>query len=148
MENNFDLRILVFTCTWNLSIKNKKVTFLLLYILFYLNLLRYLICLLLNNRSNEERGKIGRKSTKMGSFWGAVFYENTSGKSKFSSNGAEFFWAPPILKLNFAYVATELQRFLSEDPSSSSSLVHFQMPKNFQSFEDFWLKIQRFYGKI
>ena len=30
----------------------------------------------------------------MGSIWGAVFHENTSGKSKFSSKGEEFFWAP------------------------------------------------------
>ena len=27
----------------------------------------------------------------MGPFWGAVFHENTSGKSKFSSKGAEFY---------------------------------------------------------
>ena len=27
-------------------------------------------------------------------------------------------------------VATKLRRFLSKDPSSSSSSVHFQMPKN------------------
>ena len=34
-------------------------------------------------------------------------------------------------------VATKLRRFLSEDPSSSSSSVHFQMPKNFGSFKEF-----------
>ena len=35
--------------------------------------------------------------TKMGPFWGVVFHENTSSKSKFRSKGAELFWAPPIL---------------------------------------------------
>ena len=51
------------------------------------------------HRRNEERGqggpsKIGGKRTKKGPFWVAVFHENTSGKSKFSSKGAEFFLAP------------------------------------------------------
>ena len=45
-------------------------------------------------------------------------------------------------------VATKLQRFLSEDPSSSSSSVHFQMPENLQSFEDFGRRLRRFFGKI
>ena len=38
-------------------------------------------------------------------------------------------------------VATKLQRFLSEDPSS----VHFQIPKNLQSFEDFRPKIAKIF---
>ena len=40
----------------------------------------------------------------MGPFWGAVFYENTSVQPKFSSKGAEFFWAPKILQINCAYI--------------------------------------------
>jgi len=40
------------------------------------------------------RSEIGGKRTKMGPFWDAVFHENTTRKSKFSSKGAEFFWAP------------------------------------------------------
>ena len=39
----------------------------------------------------------------------------------------------------------KLQRFLSEDPSSSSSSVHFQMPKNLRSFEDFRAKIAKIF---
>ena len=67
-----------------------------------------------SHRRNEERGQGGPgppnkkqngtnkeqnwgKRTKMGSFWEAVFHENTSRKSKFISKGAEFFWPPPIL---------------------------------------------------
>ena len=42
-------------------------------------------------------------------------------------------------------VATKLRRFLSKDPSSSSSSVHFQMPKNLRSFEDFRLKIAKIF---
>ena len=38
------------------------------------------------------------------------------------------------LAMNFQR-SSKLWRFLSEDPSSSSSLVHFQMQKNLQSFE-------------
>ena len=67
------------------------------------------------HRRNEERGqggpwappirskmgliksKMGWRRTKMGPFRGPVFHEKTSGKSKFSSKGAEFSWAPPIL---------------------------------------------------
>jgi len=41
--------------------------------------------------------------------------------------------------------SSKLRRFLSEDPSSSSSSVHFQMPKNLQSFEDFRLKITKIF---
>ena len=40
-------------------------------------------------------------------------------------------------------VATKLRRFLSGDPSLSSSLVHFQKPKNLRSFEDFRPKIAK-----
>ena len=39
----------------------------------------------------------------------------------------------------------KLQRFLSKDPSSSSSSVYFQMPKNLRSFEDFRLKIAKIF---
>ena len=39
--------------------------------------------------------------------------------------------------------SSKLRRFLSEDPSSS--LVHFQMPKNLQSFKDFWPKIAKIF---
>ena len=39
----------------------------------------------------------------------------------------------------------KLRRFLSEDPSSSSSLVHFQMLKNLRSFEDFRPKIAKIF---
>ena len=44
--------------------------------------------------------------------------------------------SPKLQKVNdknvkpVSSVATKLRRFLSEDPSSSSSLVHFQMRKN------------------
>ena len=37
----------------------------------------------------------------------------------------------------------KLQRLLSEDPSSSSSSVHFQKPKNLWSFEDLRPKIAK-----
>ena len=39
-----------------------------------------------------------------------------------------------------------LQRFLAGDPSSSSSLVHFKLSKNLQSFEDFRPKILKIFG--
>ena len=39
----------------------------------------------------------------------------------------------------------KLWRFLSKDPTSSSSLVHFQMPKNLWSFEDFRPKIVKIF---
>ena len=35
---------------------------------------------------------VGKKAKR--SFWGIVFHENTSGKSKFRSKGAELFWRP------------------------------------------------------
>ena len=41
--------------------------------------------------------------------------------------------------------SSKLRRFLSEDPSSSSSSVHFQMPKNLRSFEDFRPKIAKIF---
>ena len=44
--------------------------------------------------------------------------------------------------------SSKLRRFLSEDPSSSSSSVHFQMLKNLQSFEDFRPKIAKIFWKI
>ena len=43
--------------------------------------------------------------------------------------------------------SSKLRRFLSEDPSSSSSSVHFQLPKNLQSFEDFRPKIAKILWK-
>ena len=42
----------------------------------------------------------------MGPFWGVVFHENISSKSKFRTNGAELFWAPQISQLNCAYELT------------------------------------------
>ena len=47
----------------------------------------------------------------------------------------------------------EDRRFLSEDPSLSSSLVHFQVSKNLRGFEakdskDFWEKFTFFRKKI
>ena len=39
-----------------------------------------------------------------------------------------------------------LQRFLAEDPSSSSSSVHFKLSKNLRSFEDFRPKIPKIFG--
>ena len=41
--------------------------------------------------------------------------------------------------------SSKLRRFLSKDPSSSSSSVHFQMPKNLRSFEDFRPKIAKIF---
>ena len=41
--------------------------------------------------------------------------------------------------------SSKLRRFLSEDPSSSSSLVHFQMLKNLRSFEDFRPKVTKIF---
>ena len=41
--------------------------------------------------------------------------------------------------------SSKLRRFLSEDPSSSSSSVHFQMPKNLRSFKDFRLKVTKIF---
>ena len=41
----------------------------------------------------------------------------------------------------------DLRRFLSEDPSSSLSSVHFQMLKNLRSFEDLKPKIPKIFGK-
>ena len=49
------------------------------------------------------RSKIGGKRTKIGPFWGVVFHENTSCKSKPRSKGTDLFWAPTILQLNRAY---------------------------------------------
>ena len=49
----------------------------------------------------------------------------------------------------YCSVATKLRRslkllrFFSKDPSLSSPLVHFQKPKNLQSFEDFRPKIAK-----
>ena len=42
----------------------------------------------------------------------------------------------------------DLRRFLSEDPSSYSSSVHFQMSKNLWSFEDLLPKNPKIFGKI
>ena len=42
----------------------------------------------------------------------------------------------------------KLWRFLSEYPSLSSSLVHFQKPKNLRSFEDFMGKLNNILDKI
>ena len=39
----------------------------------------------------------------------------------------------------------DLRRFLSEDPSSPSSSVYFQMPKNLWTFEDFRQKIVKIF---
>ena len=39
-----------------------------------------------------------------------------------------------------------LRRFLAEDPSSSSSSVHFKLSKNLRSFEDFRPKIPKIFG--
>ena len=45
-------------------------------------------------------------------------------------------------KIRFYYsVAMKLRRFLSKDPSLSSSFVHFQNPKNLRSFKDLRPKI-------
>ena len=51
----------------------------------------------MRSKMGPIRSKIGEKMTKMEPFWGFVFHENTSSKSKFRSKGAELFWAPPIL---------------------------------------------------
>ena len=51
----------------------------------------------IRSKMGSIRSKIGDKRTKMGPFWGVVFHENNSSKSKFGSKGAELFWAPPIL---------------------------------------------------
>ena len=40
-----------------------------------------------------------------------------------------------------------LRRFLTEDPSSSSSSAHFQKSKNLRSFEDFRPKIPKIFEK-
>ena len=39
----------------------------------------------------------------MGPFWDVVFYENTSGKSKFSSKGAEFYSSIAPMSILNAY---------------------------------------------
>ena len=39
-----------------------------------------------------------------------------------------------------------LRRFLAEDPSLSSSSVHFKLSKNLRSFEDFKPKIPKIFG--
>ena len=41
--------------------------------------------------------------------------------------------------------SSKLRRFLSEYPSLSSSSVHFQMPKNLWSFEDFRPKVTKIF---
>ena len=40
-----------------------------------------------------------------------------------------------------------LRRILAKDPSSSSSLAHFQKSENLRSFEDFKPKIPKSFGK-
>ena len=47
----------------------------------------------------------------------------------------------PVLQQSFE----DLRRFLSEDPSSPSSSVYFQMPKNLRSFEDFKPKVTKIF---
>ena len=49
----------------------------------------------IRSKIGQIRSKIEEKRTKMG-HGGVNFLENTSGKSKFISKGAELFWAPPI----------------------------------------------------
>ena len=51
----------------------------------------------IGSKMGPIRSKIAEIRTKIGPFWGVVFHENTSCKSKFRSKGAELFWAPPIL---------------------------------------------------
>ena len=57
----------------------------------------------IRSKMGPIRSKIGEIRTKIGPFWGVVFHENTSCKSKFRSKGAELFWAPQILWLNLVY---------------------------------------------
>jgi len=56
-------------------------------------------------------------------------------------------WASPVQCCNEASKIFVLRRFLAEDPSLSSSSVHFQLAKNLRSFEDFRPKIPKIFGE-
>ena len=61
---------------------------------------------------------------------------------EYKSYNAYYFTAKNSLHTS---VATKLRRFLSKDPSLSSSSVHFQLPKNLRSFNDFRPKIAKIF---
>ena len=48
----------------------------------------------IRSKIGSIRSKIVEERTKIWAFWGDVFHENTSSKSKFRSKGAELFSAP------------------------------------------------------
>ena len=48
----------------------------------------------IRSKMGPIRSKIGDKRPKMGPFWGVVFHENTSRKSKFSAKGSDCFRHP------------------------------------------------------
>ena len=53
-----------------------------------------------------------------------------------------------LLTINPSSSSVLQRRFLSKDPSSSSSLVHFQVPKNLQSFKAFRQKIAKIWENL
>ena len=97
------------------------------------------------NRDNKEQN--WGKRTKMGPFWGVVFHENTSRKSKFRSKGAEFFGAPPILQLNCAYENNPLfSSFLFSDFLVLMFFgATFQFPK---ILSHLWIGVEMYMGTI
>ena len=62
-----------------------------------------------------------------------------------ASDGVRGLVEPPSSVATKLWRSSKLRRFLSEDPSSSSSSVHFQMPKNLRSFEDFRPKVTKIF---
>ena len=50
-----------------------------------------------------------------------------------------------LLTINPSSSSVLQRRFLFKDPSSSSSSVHFQVPKNLQSFKNFRPKIEKIF---
>ena len=53
-----------------------------------------------------------------------------------------------LLTINPSSSSVLQRRFLSKDPSSSSSSVHFQVPKNLRSFKDFRQKIVKIWENL
>ena len=71
-----------------------------------------------------------------------LFFFLMSSLTYFLYMSTDYVWFSVATKLRRS---SKLRRFLSEDPSSSSSSVHFQMPKNLRSFEDFRPKIAKIF---
>ena len=83
-------------------------------------------------------------------WWGYRILQGVSVKVPFSPSMSQglklikYWWS--MQSCNEASKIFVLRRFLAEDPSSSSSSVHFKLSKNLRSFEDFRPKIPKIFG--